>query len=151
MSTAAVAALLTADGIGEPFFCHLRLDGSDAAAEEQAAALLALAERPLGRVAGLVVRHRNGAGGVAHWLVQARHAGGVTQLQLRLGGVSPAAEAVLEGRDGTLSLDRDGTVLRHGRAGAEVTVASNAAPAEAAACRRLLALLHAAMTERPVA
>lgn len=156
MNAAKVAALLAAGGIGEPFFCHLRLDGPAAAAEEHAASLLALAERPLGPVTSLAVSRRGGAGGVTHCLVQARHAAGVTQLHLRLGDAAQVLEAALEGREGTLSLERDGTIRRQGRAGAEAVVPPGAPPvgappAEAAACRRLLDLLHAAMTERTAA
>ncbi|UFN47587.1 hypothetical protein LPC08_16390 [Roseomonas sp. OT10] len=146
MSAASVAALLSAGGIGEPFFCHLRLEGP-AAGDEQAAALLALAERPLGEVGSLVLRRRDGAGGASHWLVQARHARGVTQLHLHLGVAMTVIEAALDGREGTLSLERDGTVRRQGRAGAETIRLPGAPPAEAAACRRLLALLRATMTE----
>jgi hypothetical protein len=152
LSAARFAALLAAGGIGEPFFCHLRLEGNATSAEEQIAVLLALAERPLGPVNGLALRRRPGAGGVAHWLVQARHAGGVTQVHLRLGGIAAALEAVLEGRDGTLCLDPAGAILRHGRETLEDVAAPGAAPGapppDVEACHRLLALLRAGMTER---
>jgi hypothetical protein len=147
-----LAALLAAGGIGDVFFCHLRLacPGTAAALPELAAGQLAWVEQALGPVAGLAAWQRAAADGGRHLLVQARHAGGLTELQLRLGGAAPRLEATLEGRAGTLQLDEAGLLRRHGPTGVEILNIEAVAPPPSAP-DRLTSLLRAELSAQEAA
>jgi hypothetical protein len=147
-------ALLAAGGIGDVFFCHLRLacPGNAAALPELAASQLAWAEQALGPVASLAAWQRAAAGGGRHLLVQARHAGGLAELQLRLGGAAARClEATLEGRAGTLQLDEAGVLRRHSPTGVEILRVEAVAPPPPSAPDRLTSLLLAELSAQEAA